>query len=393
MTMNRFLLILLSLFVAWSGKVSAELTIEIIGGQEAAQPIAIVPFGVKADLGPLPEDLAQVIAADLGRTGRFKPLPRQDMPAHPQRVEEVNLRDWRLISVNNLVVGQVQRGPDGLFEIDFALFDVYSGEQLANMSLQSAAVELRHTAHRIADIIFERLTGNPGAFTSRLAYVTSEWSQDGERITLKVADADGHNPQTIVSSKEPIMSPAWSPDGRRLAYVSFEEHKSAIFVQELTTGRRERVAAYPGINSSPAWSPDGNRLALTLSKDGNPEIYLLDLLSRALHRLTDSPGIDTEPAWSPDGRQIAYIRFPDDGPGPPETNELWLVGVDGQGPRRLGQGTDLAPFSADWLGPSALLVANGEKPPDISLRRVDAGSGAVQKLVDQVGWFFAIAPR
>jgi len=306
MTMNRFLLILLSLFVAWSGKVSAELTIEIIGGQEAAQPIAIVPFGVKADLGPLPEDLAQVIAADLGRTGRFKPLPRQDMPAHPQRVEEVNLRDWRLISVNNLVVGQVQRGPDGLFEIDFALFDVYSGEQLANMSLQSAAVELRHTAHRIADIIFERLTGNPGAFTSRLAYVTSEWSQDGERITLKVADADGHNPQTIVSSKEPIMSPAWSPDGRRLAYVSFEEHKSAIFVQELTTGRRERVAAYPGINSSPAWSPDGNRLALTLSRDGNPEIYILDLMSRSLRRLTESPGIDTEPAWSPDGSEIFF---------------------------------------------------------------------------------------
>ena len=174
------------------------------------------------------------------------------------------------------------------------------------MSLQSTVVELRHTAHRIADIIYERLTGNPGAFTSRLAYVTSEWSQDGERITLKVADADGHNPQTIVSSKEPIMSPAWSPDGRRLAYVSFEERKSAIFVQELTTGRRERVAAYPGINSSPAWSPDGNRLALTLSRDGNPEIYILDLTSRSLQRLTESPGIDTEPAWSPDGSEIFF---------------------------------------------------------------------------------------
>ena len=300
------LLFLTLLLVGLSRPVLADLTIEIVGGQEGAQPIAVVPFGAPEGVGRTMEDLAQVIAADLARTGRFKPLPRQDMPATPQTVEAVDLRDWRVLAMNNLVVGQINRRPDGLYQVDFALMDVYSGEQLANMSLASSPTELRYTAHRIADIIYERLTGAPGAFTSRLAYVTSEWGVDGQRVTLRVADADGHNPQTIVSSKEPIMSPAWSPDGRRLAYVSFENRQTAVFVQELATGRRERVASFPGINSSPAWSPDGNRLALTLSRDGNPEIYILDLNSRATTRLTNSPGIDTEAAWSPDGNEIYF---------------------------------------------------------------------------------------
>ncbi len=286
--------------------VLAELTIEIVGGQEGAQPIAVVPFGAPEGMGGSLSDLAQVIGADLARTGRFKPLPRQDMPATPQTVEAVDLRDWRLLAMNSLVVGQLNRRPDGQYQVDFALLDVYGGEQLVNMSLPSSPADLRYTAHRIADIIYERLTGTPGAFTSRLAYVTSEWGVEGQRVTLRVADADGHNPQTIVSSKEPIMSPAWSPDGRRLAYVSFENRQTAVFVQELATGRRERVASFPGINSSPAWSPDGNRLALTLSRDGNPEIYVLDLNSRSTTRLTNSPGIDTEAAWSPDGSEIYF---------------------------------------------------------------------------------------
>ncbi len=303
--MKRLFLLSL-LLVGLASPALADLTIEIVGGQEGAQPIAVVPFGAPEGVGGTMEDLAKVIAADLGRTGRFKPLPRGDMPAAPQTAEAVDLRDWRVLAMNNLVVGQINRRPDGLYQVDFALIDVYSGEQLAIMSLPSSPAELRYTAHRIADIIYEHLTGAPGAFTSRLAYVTSEWGVDGQRVTLRVADADGHNPQTIVSSKEPLMSPAWSPDGRRLAYVSFENRQTAVFVQELATGRRERVASFPGINSSPAWSPDGNRLALTLSRDGNPEIYVLDLQSRSTTRLTNSPGIDTEPAWSPDGSEIYF---------------------------------------------------------------------------------------
>jgi TolB protein len=305
-TMNRIKLslLLLTLLVA-QGAAQARLTIEIVGGAEGAQPIAVVPFRTEAG-GPLVEDVAAVIAADLARTGRFKPMPRRDMLATPHTAEEVDLRDWRLQSMDNLVVGETLRQPDGNYEVRFVLFDVFRGEQLANMSFRSRPDELRFTAHRVADAIYERLTGQPGVFTTRIAYVTSEWGGGGQRVVLRVADADGYNPQTIVSSKDPILSPAWSPDGRRLAYVSFENRRSAIFVQELATGRRERVAAYQGINGSPAWSPDGSRLAMTLSRDGNPEIYVLDLASRALTRLTDNPGIDTEPTWSPDGSAILF---------------------------------------------------------------------------------------
>lgn len=304
-TMKIFLPFLFIILTGLVGTAQARLTIEIVGGQEGAQPIAVVPFGVEGG-GVPPEDLANIIANDLSRTGRFKPMPPQDMLARPYTADQVDLRDWRLLAMDNLVVGQVRRRPDGYYEVDFALFDVYRGEQLANMSLPSSPADLRHTAHRIADIIYEQLTGTPGAFTSRLAYVTSEWVGDGQKVTLRVADSDGFNPQTIVSSKDPILSPAWSPDGRRLAYVSFENRQTAIFVQELASGRRDRVASHPGLNSSPAWSPDGGRLAMTLSRDGNPEIYIFDLSTRALTRLTDSPGIDTEPAWSPDGQEIYF---------------------------------------------------------------------------------------
>jgi TolB protein len=303
--MKRLLILVLFLPTIWLGTAQARLTIEIVGGAEGAQPIAVVPFRTEAG-GAMVADMAAVISSDLARTGRFKPMPRGDMLATPHTAEEVDLRDWRLQSMDNLVIGEVVRQPDGNYEASFTLFDVFRGEQLANMSFRSTPSELRYTAHRIADVIYERLTGQPGVFTTRIAYVTSEWGAGGQRVVLRVSDADGHNPQTIVSSKDPIMSPAWSADGRRLAYVSFEKQQTAVFVQELATGRRERVAAHKGINGSPAWSPDGNRLAMTLSKDGNPEIYVLDMGSRSLNRLTDNPSIDTEPAWSPDGSHIVF---------------------------------------------------------------------------------------
>jgi TolB protein len=191
--------------------------------------------------------------------------------------------------------------------VRFQLFDVYRGEQITGYSIPTTARDLRATAHQIADIVYETLTGQPGAFATRIAYVTSQRDTDGgERVVLEVADADGYDPQTIVSSTEPLMSPAWSPDGRRIAYVSFEKRQPSVWVQEVFTGRREKIASFKGINGAPAWSPDGRQLALTLSKDGNPDIYVMDLARRSLRRITDHWAIDTEPAWSPDGRHLVF---------------------------------------------------------------------------------------
>lgn len=297
-----FLTSLLLLLAATSAQ--ARLTIEVTGGVEAAQPIAVVPFGVSEGLIPK-EDVAAVIAADLARSGRFRPMPTRDMLALPSTQEEVDLRDWSLLGMNNLVIGRVEQEGTG-YRVEFVLYDVFRGEQILSSSLNTTQGGLRITAHRIADQIYEKLTGQPGAAATRIAYVTSSGRGEGQTVTLRVSDADGYNPQTIVSSGDPILSPAWSPDGRRLAYVSFENRRPAIYVQDLSSGRRDLVASYPGINGSPAFSPDGQRLAMTLSKDGNPNIYVLDLLTRELTQLTDHFGIDTEPAWSPDGLDILF---------------------------------------------------------------------------------------
>lgn len=302
--MRRLLFLLL---LGWQGLAMADLTIEITEGAQGALPIAIVPFDWQGP-GALPvENVAAIIAADLRRTGRFKPLPEKDLLARPHTAEEVDFRDWRALGLDNLVVGQVSAQPTGGYLVRFQLFDVFRGEQLAGMSFPSGAEDLRYTAHRIADIIYQQLTGTPGAFATRIAYITAVRESGGaERVSLRVADADGHNPQTIVSSREPLMSPAWSPDGRHIAYVSFEKREPAIYVQELITGRRERLSSFKGINGAPAWSPDGRKLALTLSKDGSPDVYVMDMTSRQLQRLTTHYAIDTEPAWSPDGESIVF---------------------------------------------------------------------------------------
>ncbi|NCA70969.1 MAG: Tol-Pal system beta propeller repeat protein TolB [Sphingobacteriia bacterium] len=296
--------ILLPLLLLGAGSAQARLNIEVTGGVEAAQPIAVIPFGVSEGLIP-GEDVAAIISADLARTGRFKPLPTRDMLTMPSSHDEVDLRDWRLLGMNNLVIGRVETEGTG-YRVSFTLYDVFRGDQLVGSSLVSTRLALRNTAHRIADILYEKLTGQRGVAATRIAYVTASGQDESQILTLRVADADGYNAQTILSSGEPIMSPAWSVDGRRIAYVSLENKRAAIYIQELASGRRELVASYPGINGSPAFSPDGQRLAMTLSKDGNPEIYVLNLLSRELTRLTDHFAIDTEPAWSPDGRSIIF---------------------------------------------------------------------------------------
>jgi TolB protein len=312
--MKKILLTLLTL-LAWTNAARADLTIEITEGVEGALPIAVVPFGVQGGAAPA-VDVAAVINADLQRSGRFKTIPQVDMLSRPTTAEEIEFKDWRALNAEDLVVGQIRPQGTGGYEIRFQLFDVFRGEQLTGYTIPTTAPNLRATAHRIADLIYEKLLGVPGAFSTRVAYITSVKQPDGKsRLDLNVADADGYNPETIVSSSEPLLSPAWSPDGRKLAYVSFEGGQSAIYIQEVYTGQRQKVTAYKGINGAPAWSPDGRKLAMALSKDGNPDIFVLDLATKALQPITRHYAIDTEPAWSPDGR---FLVFTSDRGGKPQ---------------------------------------------------------------------------
>jgi TolB protein len=281
----------------------AQLRLDITQGVRDAVPIAVVPFGGQAEGGS--GDVAAVIASDLQLSGRFQPLERRDMVSRPHRGAEVRFEDWRLLKSDFIVVGRVEQEGAGL-AVTFELFNVQSGQPLLSQKLATSERGLRATAHRIADQVFERLTGIPGAFSTRIAYVSAEGRAPARRYRLVVADADGFGPRTVTESSEPIMSPAWSPDGQSLAYVSFEGKASAIYVQRLATGDRRRVSARQGINGAPAWSPDGRKLALTLSRDGNLDIYVLELATQTLTRITSDDAIDTEPEWSRDGSSLFF---------------------------------------------------------------------------------------
>jgi TolB protein len=281
----------------------AQLRLDITQGVRDAVPIAVVPFGGQA--ASAITDIAAVVANDLKLSGRFAPLDRADMVVRPTSGDAVRFDDWRLLKSDFLVVGHLEPGDSGQLAV-FELFNVQTGKSLLAQRLPTSERGMRATAHRIADLVFERLTGTPGAFSTRIAYVSAEGKAPAQRYQLIVADADGFGPRTVMQGSEPIMSPAWSPDGQSVAYVSFEGKASAIYVQRLATGERRRVSARSGINGAPAWSPDGTRLALTLSRDGNLDLYTLDLATQALTRVTSDDAIDTEPEWSRDGGSLYF---------------------------------------------------------------------------------------
>src|SRR3954468_11244748 len=316
---SAFRILSATLMVLSASWAHGQLVIEITRGQEDAVPIAVVPFGWEST-GVAPFDVAEVVANDLQRSGRFAPLERKDMIDRPTQGDQIRFQDWRYLKSDFIAVGKlVADGPDR-FAAQFELYNVLTGQRLAGERVSATSNSMRAMAHRIADIIFKQLTGIPGAFSTRIAFISVEGTYPSQKYKLIVSDYDGENQQVIATSTEPLMSPSWSPDGQSLAYVSFENKASAIFVQTLRTGERRRVSARAGINGAPAWSPDGRVLALTLSrKDGDVDVYTLDLSRQVLTRMTFDPGIDTEPVWSIDGRKL---YFNSDRAGSPQIYEI-----------------------------------------------------------------------
>ncbi len=311
--------------LAQGGLSSDEPRLEIRNGVAAAIPIAVVPFALESSGLPPDTDIAAVIAADLNRVGQFRSLARQDVVEYPAREAEVKFPTWRVLKQDFLVVGRVQDAEAGAYRIEFELFDVAKQQRLQGLALTARAGDLRGAAHQIADLVYEKIIGIRGAFWTRIAYITSIGSLKDRQFALMVADSDGYNPQTVVRSREPLLSPAWSPDGKKLAYVSFERGNSSIYLQDITTGQREVLASYKGINGAPAFSPDGNRLALTLSMSGNPEIYVMDIASRRVTQVTRHFAIDTEANWMPDGRSLVFTS---DRAGKPQLYQIPVAGGD-----------------------------------------------------------------
>jgi TolB protein len=291
------LLAILALLVRPS---AAQMTIEITGAGANQIPIAVLQF---AGESVLPSSISDIVEADLRRSGRFRTIYSGGVNPAPAETSQVNFGDWRSRLADAVLIGNVRRLPDGRFETTFRLLDVPKQAELGGVIYTFTSANLRLTAHKIADYVYEKLTGDRGVFSTRIAYVVK---QQG-RFELKVADSDGQNAATVLISGEPIMSPSWSPDGKRLAYVSFQLKKPVVYIQEIGADRQITVANFRGSNSAPAWSPDGRQLAVVLSRDGGgSQIYLINPDGSNVRRLTSSSAIDTEPFFSPDGQSIYF---------------------------------------------------------------------------------------
>ncbi|HZQ61274.1 MAG TPA: Tol-Pal system beta propeller repeat protein TolB, partial [Casimicrobiaceae bacterium] len=293
----------------------AQLTIEIVGGGAMTVPIAIVGFENESNW---PLGISGIVGADLARSGLFRLVDPSGIVPRPTRAQDVRIPEFRARGADAIVVGSMLPVGEGRVDVRFALVDAVKQVELASMSYVVTPQQFRATAHKIADVIYEKITGDIGVFSTRIAYI----SKQGSRFQLQVADADGFGPQTIVTSNEPLLSPRWSPDGTRIAYVSLENRKPVVYIQSLSTGQRHVLANFRGSNSSPAWAPDGRRLAVTLTKDGSSQIYMINADGSGVQRLMTSNAIDTEANFTPDGQGLLFTS---DRGGSPQIYRLNLA--------------------------------------------------------------------
>ncbi|MHB1237656.1 MAG: Tol-Pal system beta propeller repeat protein TolB [Gallionella sp.] len=326
------------LLLAQVSAANAVMTIEIIGAGEHQIPVAIVPFGGDAKLA---QTINAVVVGDLQRSGLFRLVdPAGKLPHEPA---DVSYPDWQASGADALAIGNVSAQDNGRIDARFRLLDVVKKVELAGQSVSANGGEIRAVGHRISDMIYEKLTGDKGVFSTRIAYV----KRNGEKYSLIVADSDGYNEQVVLEQNEPIMSPAWSPDGSHLVYVSFETGHAVVYVQSLFTNQRMKLADFSGSNSAPSWSPDGKQLAIVLTRDGSSEIYLLRPDGSGIRRLTFINAIATEPSFSPDGQTLLFTS--NEGGSP----QIYSMPVAGGPEQRMtfGDGNNYSPrYSPDGKG-------------------------------------------